>query len=207
VGEFLTTKWTDGEYYPGEVTQVLANNYYSFTFTDNDFLARVHANEIRNLTKSEEESWGEKEESEDESEDESGDESGEESGEESREEREAAKKKNKKDEKEEESEYQFYYNALLKFLKSLLKNHEGFLHGKMTSNTESFHNVCNKYYHKGQTMSFEQYVMRKQFAGFDWVEMREKKLDFIQDWQELIMDLLIKRIEENNKINYSLTEI
>ena len=64
----------------------------------------------------------------------------------------------------------YYVRAVREFLESQLENHEYFVHGTRTNNTESFHNVCNKYYHKGSTLSFAQYIMRKTFAAMDWNE-------------------------------------
>jgi len=61
--------------------------------------------------------------------------------------------------------FEYYRNALSEFLVSLSDNYQHFLFGTRTNNTESFHSVCNQYYTKGLTVSFDTYKKRKYFAG------------------------------------------
>lgn len=143
----LEAKWIDGEFYHGEVTRVHAKGTYSFRFDDEDFLRSVPHNEIRLRTDIV--PFGQPDiEVEVESESES---------------EEAPSFGSKK----------YYVAAVREFLESQLDNHEYFVHGTRTNNTESFHNVCNKYYQKGLPLSFPQYIMRKTFAALDWNENKK----------------------------------
>lgn len=74
-------------------------------------------------------------------------------------------------------EFEYYEKALKDFLLSQMSGYEHFLYGRTTSYTESFHNVCGKYYRKGISCCFAQYKMRKQMAGMDWNEQRFNKLN------------------------------
>ena len=60
---------------------------------------------------------------------------------------------------EQEQQLQHMTEGLTEWLTKQLDGVEHFLCGKRTNWTESFHHVANKYYSKGQTMSFTQYVM------------------------------------------------
>lgn len=165
----LEGKWIDGEYYHGAVTRVHVKGTYSFRFEDGDFLRSVPHNEIRRRT--EIVPFGQpdiEEESESESESE---------------------------EEIEPNSKKYYVQAVREFLESQMENHEYFVHGTRTNNTESFHNVCNKYYHKGLTMSFEQYIMRKTFAALDW---NENKLGLrtespVSPWQVRLLEEFVRR--------------
>lgn len=114
---------------------------------------------------------------------------------------------------------QYYWEAIYEFLEKQSKNYEYFLHGKVTSETESFHNLVGKYYRKGASVEFKQYalmlfiliycrisllisvlisvlnfryIMKKTFAGEDWNEQKlyeEKKCP--QRWQLAYLDEFI----------------
>lgn len=45
---------------------------------------------------------------------------------------------------------------------------EFYLYGFRTNYTEGYHGLCNFFYRKGITLSYEHYVMRKQFALLQW---------------------------------------
>ena len=210
----LECEWTDGHYYPGKITQVFPDNFYKFSFSDGsgDVQERIHGSKIQER-RSHEDSSVELRSEEDCSEEDSSDDDEEESS--------------SYEEKEEEGEVEgempeeqasihdqvetknYYEKALKEFLVSLMKNYEYFINGKTTSDTESFHNVCNQYYPKSLSISFPQYVMRKTFAAFDWMEMRStRKLRKSsekspkkprQAWQLRILEKFNIRIEENNR--------
>lgn len=79
-------------------------------------------------------------------------------------------------------------------------NYENFLYGRTTSYTESFHNVCNKYYKKSLSVCFGQYKMRKEFAALDWNEKIMMKLNPmvtakpLQDWQYDVLGIYKARL-------------
>lgn len=90
----------------------------------------------------------------------------------------------------------YYRAALDEFLISQLGNYEYFLNGTWTSFTESFHGLCNFYYTKGLTLSFPQYIMRKEFAALHWNELRDKGDDNSSgEWKFRLMDLFISHLK------------
>lgn len=171
LGAKLEAKWIDGEYYHGTITRVYKKASYSFRFDDDDFLRSVPHKEIRRRTPIVPFGQRDVEDKAEESESE---------------------------EEEDEPEFgskKYYVRAVREFLVSQLENHEYFVHGTRTNNTESFHNVCNKYYQKGLTLSFPQYIMRKTFAALDW---NENKLGMrtdspIADWKEVLLLEFLRR--------------
>lgn len=85
--------------------------------------------------------------------------------------------------------------ALKKFLRPIAKDCEYFVYNKRTFGNESFHSLCNRYYEKGSVVSFEIFVMKRQFAMLDWNEQMRKKAEGredleIQDWQMKLLDRL-----------------
>lgn len=87
--------------------------------------------------------------------------------------------------------------SLSEFLVSLSDNYQHFLFGTRTNNTESFHFVCNQYYTKGLTVSFDTYKKRKYFAGLHW---NEKKSGVIvekgpQQWQKALMNRYVDTVK------------
>lgn len=159
VDQLLEAKWTDGEYYYGHPTKLYQNGNYAFAFDDGHFLKSVAENHIRERTPIV--PFGEKDVS---------DESEEEEEEEEDEENEEAAEI----EVEVDVECRKYNkDGLTKFLMQESKHYEYFLNGTTTSYGESFHSICNLYYAKGSTVSFESYVMKKCFAAFHWQELRQ----------------------------------
>jgi hypothetical protein len=174
IGVELEAKWIDSEFYHGEVSRIFKNGNYSFRFRDgsDDFLKSVPHDEIRLRTPVV--PFGEP--------DVEVSSASEEEVEEIEEELEIGSKA-------------FYVQALKDFLESQLDNHEYFVHATRTNNTESFHNVCNKYYHKGLSCSFAQYKMKKTFAAMDW---NEPKLDMRTDapvasWKQNVLKEFLRR--------------
>ena len=95
-------------------------------------------------------------------------------------------------------------SAIKEFLEPLGTDCEFFVWNRRTFGNESFHSLCNRYYEKGSVVSFEIFVMKRQFAMLDWNEMMRKKSQGledsdIQDWQILLLDRLRKAL---NAINY-----
>lgn len=90
----------------------------------------------------------------------------------------------------------YYRAALTEFLISQMAHYEHFLNGTWTSHTESFHGLCNFYYTKGLTLSFPQYVMRKEFAALHWNELRDKKKtdEVSNEWKFKLMDRFISHL-------------
>lgn len=168
LGAKLEARWIDGEYYHGSITRVHQKGTYSFRFDDDDFLRSVPRHEIRRRTDIV--PFGQPD----------------------------AADVAEVEEMEEEPEFgtkEYYVRAVREFLTSQLDNHEYFVHGTRTNNTESFHNVCNKYYHKGSTLSFAQYIMRKTFAAMDW---NENKLEIRTDapvspWQATLLSEFLRK--------------
>jgi hypothetical protein len=85
--------------------------------------------------------------------------------------------------------------ALTEFLEPILSDCEYFVYNQRTFGNESFHGLCNRYYEKGSAVSFDLFVMKRQFAFLDWNEqMRKKALGQedaeLQDWQIELLDLL-----------------
>lgn len=63
--------------------------------------------------------------------------------------------------------------ALKEWLLDLVrKDHHYFLHGLQTSQTESYHATCNKYYPKGYRFNFQSYCMRKELATLHWNNLK-----------------------------------
>jgi hypothetical protein len=84
----------------------------------------------------------------------------------------------------------YYIDAMREFLTKLMKNHTYFLHGRRTSETESFHNVCNTYYRKGSSStSFPLYKMKKTFAALHWNGMKTEEGD---KWKEVLLKKLLE---------------
>jgi hypothetical protein len=181
-GANLEAKWIDGEFFHGVVQRVFKVGTYSFHFDDGDFLRSVPHDEIRERTAvvpfgqpDEEVTFV--------------------SGESVSEEAEDEDEEEETDEEPEEGTKAYYVFALRSFLKSQMEHHEHFVHGTRTNNTESFHSVCNKYYHKGSTVTFRQYVMRKTFAAMDW---NENKLGMRTDaavppWKAALLAEFLRR--------------
>jgi hypothetical protein len=92
-----------------------------------------------------------------------------------------------------EEVYLFYLNALSKYTGTLLNNFEFFLYGADTSQCEAFHFVCNGHYAKGTTCSFDQYVMKKTHAAFDWIETQRCKYEGLLFMAWLFFILLLGR--------------
>jgi hypothetical protein len=160
----LEAKWEqDGDYYYGHVTKIFANGNYAFAFDDGKKQRSVLEKHIRERTPIV--PFGEKDVSDQESEEEEEDEDEEEEGEAPEMEVEVdvdSRKYNKE--------------ALEKFLLQESKHYEFFLNGTTTSYGESFHSICNLYYPKGSTASFKSYVMKKEFAGLHWQELRRSRM-------------------------------
>lgn len=92
--------------------------------------------------------------------------------------------------------FDYYRNALSELLLSLSDCYEHFLFGTRTNNTESFHFLCNLYYTKGQTVSFDSYQKRKYFAGLDWNETKQGLSEKVpQLWQLDLMKRLLEAIK------------
>jgi hypothetical protein len=92
-----------------------------------------------------------------------------------------------------------FESALLEFLEPIASDCEYFVWNQRTFGNESFHSLCNRYYEKGSVVSFDTFVMKRQFAMLDWNEMMRKKSEGeedsdIQDWQVLLLSRLRKAL-------------
>lgn len=173
-GEKLEAKWTDGEYYYGEISRVYKNGNYGFKYTDGSkdhhryvsYLFPISSFSFFVLTSRSLEghlirertpivSWDESDIADGLSEDE-----------------------DSMSEEEEVPEVlsgskKYYWLAVREFLESQVGDCKYFLNGKRTNHTESFHNVCNLYCPKGSNISTKTYIMKKQFAALHWTENKQ----------------------------------
>ena len=92
----------------------------------------------------------------------------------------------------------YYKDSLREFLKSQMKDYEYFLHGTRTNLTESFHNLCNKYYQKGSTITYSHYIMKKEFAGMDWNEQRSGNIPAIP-WQQRVINSYLEKLNSSQQ--------
>jgi hypothetical protein len=61
-------------------------------------------------------------------------------------------------------------DALDKWLETQSKNIEKYMYGHLTSLEESFHRVALKYWKKGTSYGYEEYIARRSLAFLDWNE-------------------------------------
>lgn len=180
-GDEAEAKFTDGEYYWGKISKAYKNGNFLFHFDDGDKSRSTEGRFIRertpivgpdesDITDGIEESEKEDEDSEEDME------------------VEATISYNKK----------YYTDALTEFLTAEMKDYEYFLYGTRTNSTESFHNLCNKYYSKGSTLSYPLYKMKKQFAALDWNEQKDRQFCVFNptltlNWETAIINAFMKR--------------
>jgi hypothetical protein len=92
---------------------------------------------------------------------------------------------------------EFYVDGMKNFLTKLSKNHQFFLYGRRTSQTESFHNVANIYYRKGSSStSYEFYKMKKIFAALHWNSIKLLEGD---NWKLLLLNRLIEFLKQEQE--------
>lgn len=176
-GDEAEAKFTDGEYYWGKISKIYKNGNFLFYFDDGDKSRSMEGRFIRERTPIV---------GPDESDITDGIEIEEEEVEDM--EVEATISYNKK----------YYIDALTEFLTAEMKDYEYFLYGTRTNSTESFHNLCNKYYSKGSTLSYPLYKMKKQFAALDWNEQKDRQFCVFDPtvtlvWYTAIINAFIKR--------------
>lgn len=91
------------------------------------------------------------------------------------------------------------FGDLVTFLEPIASDCQYFVYNQRTYGNESFHNVSNCYYQKGSSVPFDIFVMKRQFACFDWNEqMRNNAVGIdqaeLQKWQIRLLDLLEQRL-------------
>jgi hypothetical protein len=79
------------------------------------------------------------------------------------------------------------------FLEELLPKMPNFLHGKETSQLESFHSLANIYAPKGKNFSLKSFIARQQLSVLHWNAVKQ------EDFQLSFCDMIIRRFLQKLK--------